>query len=128
MGVVATASGDNAIGDNMPGPSSCNDGAGCRYMLLQAVAVALATSTVAVAIAMPAALATSDGVVIEDFIGVTAAPLAFASGLSNIDGIVLIPATIAVVAAATDAAAFVAVAIVIVGGGISTSTFTYVRL
>lgn len=112
VGVLATESGVNATGDNMPGPSNCNVGGGCRNIFLPTVA---ATVVVAVAaVALVANCAASIGAGGGDIVGPAQAPVA--NGLSNSDGNVCMPATVA--------AACASVAMT----GCFASTLTYVRL
>lgn len=112
VGVLATESGVNAIGDNIPGPSNCNVGGGCRNIFLPPVAatVVVAVAVVALAAICPASIGTGGG----DIAGPAQAPVA--NGLSNSDGNVCIPATVA------PACASAAVT------GCFASMLTYVRL
>lgn len=112
VGVVATASGVNAIGDSIPGPSSCNVGGGSRNLFFPVAA----TATVALVVVVAVAVAPSEDVD-DGRGGETAAPFAVAGGFGSNGGLLLKPAV-----------ATAAGVVAIVGGGTSTSTFTYVRL
>lgn len=83
VGVLATESGVNATGDNMPGPSNCNVGGGCRNIFLSTVAATTVVVAVAV-VALAAICAASIGAGGGDIAGPAQAPVG--NGLSNSDG------------------------------------------
>lgn len=114
VGVLATESGVNATGDNMPGASSCNVGGGCRNIFLPPVAATVVAAVAVALVALAAICATSIGTGGGDIAGPAQAPVA--NGLSNSDGNVCMPATVA--PACTSAAAT----------GCFASMLTYVRL